>query len=66
MVRGAMLFVDFKRHGMQGVQCVHADTSLKTGTSQLAEPPLHFILHDEVMRALGDVLESTDAFARQW
>ena len=50
---------------MQRIQGVHADTALKARARQLSEPALHLVLQNEVLGALGNMLEPVNALADQ-
>jgi hypothetical protein len=65
VVAGAVLPVDRPGRGVQRVDRVHADAALEAGAGELAEAPLHAVLHDDVLHALRDVQEAVDALTRR-
>ena len=49
MVLGPMALVDLIGDRVQGVEGVHSDAALKAGPGELAEAPLHLVLHHQVI-----------------
>ena len=65
VVLGAVLLVDLIGGGIDGVDGVHADTSLEAGGGDLAQQALHLHLFHQVVGGLVDVHEAVDGFAGQ-
>jgi hypothetical protein len=57
--------IHFKRHTVNGIDCVHADAALKAGARFLAEQPLHLDLSDQVFGAPVEMAEAVDGPPRQ-
>ncbi len=65
VILGAACLVDLIGGGIDGVHCVHADTSLEAGCGLLAEHTLHLNLLDEVVGGLMHMGETVDLLAGQ-
>ena len=60
MVLGAVGLIDLVGDREQRVEGIHANASLKAGSRELPEPPLHPILHHHVFGTLRHVKEAID------